>query len=117
MSRATVWLGALRGSRNGIERAAHYRRWLRRPFVAERARVLRLTGEPVGFLRASAACSAARQPPDWANDQHTIAGRKLGRGLEPFRKEGVKLIPPSTGPNPYIEEAYRLWVLKQQRSK
>ncbi len=51
--RQSSW-GALRGSRNGIERAAHYRRWLRRPFVAERARVLRLTGEPVGLLRASA---------------------------------------------------------------
>ncbi|SCB55982.1 hypothetical protein GA0061098_10647 [Bradyrhizobium shewense] len=42
---------------------------------------------------------------------------QLGRGLEHFRKEGVKLIPPSTGPDPYIEEAYRLWVLKQRRSK
>ncbi|WP_130211793.1 hypothetical protein [Bradyrhizobium genosp. SA-3] len=26
--------------------------------------------------------------PDWANDQHTLAGRKLGRGLDHFRKRG-----------------------------
>ena len=24
--------------------------------------------------------------PDWANDQHTLTGRKLGRGLDHFRK-------------------------------
>ncbi|MDH2349561.1 hypothetical protein QCM80_02535 [Bradyrhizobium sp. SSUT112] len=24
--------------------------------------------------------------PDWANDQHTLAGRKLGRGLDHFRQ-------------------------------
>jgi hypothetical protein len=54
--------------------------------------------------------------PDWANDQHTLAGRKLGRGLDHFRKEGAKLIPEPTAPDPYIEEAYRLWAFKQ-RSK
>jgi replication-associated recombination protein RarA len=52
--------------------------------------------------------------PDWANDQHTLAGRKLGRGLDHFRKEGAKLIPPPTEPDPYIEEAYRLWAIKQR---
>jgi replication-associated recombination protein RarA len=51
--------------------------------------------------------------PDWANDQHTLAGRKLGRGLDHFRSEGAKLIPPPTADDPYIEEAYRLWALKQ----
>ena len=29
----------------------------------------------------------APEIPDWANDQHTIAGRKLGRGLDHFRQE------------------------------
>jgi replication-associated recombination protein RarA len=51
--------------------------------------------------------------PDWANDQHTLAGRKLGRGLQHFRQEGAKLIPEPTEPDPFIEEAYRLWALKQ----
>ena len=51
--------------------------------------------------------------PDWENDQHTLAGRKLGRGLDHFRREGAKLIPEPTAPDPYIEEAYRLWALKQ----
>lgn len=41
--------------------------------------------------------------PDWANDQHTLAGRKLGRSLEHFRKEGARLIPEPTEPDPYIE--------------
>jgi len=35
--------------------------------------------------------------PDWANDQHTLQGRKMGRGLDHFRKEGAKLIPPPKG--------------------
>jgi hypothetical protein len=56
----------------------------------------------------------ARTIPDWANDQHTLAGRKLGRGLDHFRSEGARLIPPSTGDDPYEDEAYRLWVIRQR---
>jgi replication-associated recombination protein RarA len=52
--------------------------------------------------------------PDFANDRHTLAGRKLGRGLDHFRKEGAKLIPPPTADNLYEDEAYRLWQIKQQ---
>jgi hypothetical protein len=52
--------------------------------------------------------------PDWANDQHTIAGKKLGRGLEHFREEGAKLIPPPTGDDPDEDEAYRLRAIKQR---
>jgi hypothetical protein len=52
--------------------------------------------------------------PDWANDQHTLAGRQLGRGLDHFRKEGAKLVPEPTEPDLYLEEAYRLWAIKQQ---
>jgi hypothetical protein len=29
--------------------------------------------------------------PDWANDKHTIVGKKLRRGIEHFREEGAKL--------------------------
>jgi replication-associated recombination protein RarA len=53
--------------------------------------------------------------PDFALDQHTLAGKKLGRGLDHFRKEGAKLVPEPTAPDPYIEEAYRLWAIKHAR--
>lgn len=57
----------------------------------------------------------APEIPDWANDRHTIAGKKLGRGLDHFRKEGAtKLIPPPRTDDPYEDEAYRLWTIKQQ---
>ncbi len=52
--------------------------------------------------------------PDWANDQHTMKGKAMGRGLDHFRKEGAKLVPPPTGDDPFEDEAYRLWALKQQ---
>jgi replication-associated recombination protein RarA len=52
--------------------------------------------------------------PDWANDRHTLAGKKLGRGLEHFRKEGAKLVPPPAEPDPYEDEAYRLWAIKRR---
>ena len=52
--------------------------------------------------------------PDWANDRHTLAGKKLGRGLDHFRKEGAKLIPPPTADDPYEDEAYRLWAIKRR---
>ena len=38
------------------------------------------------------------------------------RGLDHFRKEGAKLVPPPTADDPYEDEAYRLWAIKQ-RSK
>ena len=56
----------------------------------------------------------APEIPDWANDQHTLKGKAMGRGLDHFRKEGAKLIPDPTAPDPYIEEAYRLWAIKQR---
>jgi hypothetical protein len=55
--------------------------------------------------------------PDWAFDQHTTEGRRMGRGLEFFRTESTKLHPPLTGDGPYIEEAYRLWALKAKQPK
>ena len=51
--------------------------------------------------------------PDWANDQHTLEGKRMGRGLDHFRKEGAKLIPPPTADDPYEDEAYRLWTMKR----
>lgn len=35
----------------------------------------------------------------WSLDQHTIASRKLGHGLDHFRKQGAKLIPGPTEPD------------------
>jgi replication-associated recombination protein RarA len=53
--------------------------------------------------------------PDWANDQHTIAGKAKGRGIEYFRAESAKLNPPqANAPDAYEDEAYRLWTLKQR---
>src|SRR5690606_12869992 len=50
--------------------------------------------------------------PDWANDQHTLAGKRAGRGLDYFRAESAKLSPAPVEPDPYEVEAYRLWELK-----
>jgi replication-associated recombination protein RarA len=55
--------------------------------------------------------------PDHAFDQHTGKGRAMGRGLDHFREEGARLIPPPTEPDPYEEEAYRLWKLKARKGK
>ena len=46
--------------------------------------------------------------------EYPVAGRKLGRGLDHFRQEGAKLVPSPTADDPYEDEAYRLWALKQQ---
>ena len=54
--------------------------------------------------------------PSVTYDQHTLAGKKLGRGLDHFRNEGAKLIPPPIGDDPYEDEAYRLRLIKR-RSK
>ena len=45
---------------------------------------------------------------DWALDQHTLTGRKLGRGLDHFRKEGAKLVPPPTAErlSRYVEASF-----------
>ena len=51
--------------------------------------------------------------PEWANDMHTIAGRRLGRGLDHFRTEGTKLVPPPASPDPYEDEAYARWEQKR----
>ena len=47
--------------------------------------------------------------PDWANDKHTIEGKKLGRGMKHFREEGAKLVPPAQK-DAYEDDAYRLRV-------
>lgn len=53
--------------------------------------------------------------PDWANDGHTRVGRAKGRGVDFFRKESTRLVPPQTGgKDKYEDEAYRLWKLKSQ---
>ena len=43
-----------------------------------------------------------------------MKGKALERGLKHFRKEGAKLVPEPTAPDPYIDEAYRQWAIKQQ---
>jgi replication-associated recombination protein RarA len=46
--------------------------------------------------------------PDFALDQHTTDGRRMGRGLDHFREVSTKLVPP-VEPDVYMAEAYRLW--------
>ena len=54
--------------------------------------------------------------PDWADDQHTLRGKKLGRDMEYFRKESTKLHPEPAVSDAYEHEAYRLWGIKQNRA-
>ena len=52
--------------------------------------------------------------PDWADDQHTLRGKCLGRGFDYFRKESTRLHPPAAEPDPYEAEAYRLWEVRER---
>lgn len=52
--------------------------------------------------------------PDWAFDGHTAEGRRRGRGLDFFRETSTQLVPPPARPDPYEDEAYRLWRLKDE---
>src|SRR4029079_19809871 len=42
--------------------------------------------------------------PDYALDMHTMKGKAMGRGLDHFRSEGPRLVPPPTGDDPYEDE-------------
>ena len=55
----------------------------------------------------------APEIPDYALDMHTMKGKAMGRGLDHFRSEGAKLIPPPTADDEFEDEAYRLWAIKQ----
>ncbi len=55
--------------------------------------------------------------PDWAYDQHTMKGKRLGRGLEFFRSESTKLVPEPIEHDPYEDEAYRLLALNKPTKK
>lgn len=53
--------------------------------------------------------------PDWIYDQHTSRGKKAGRGLDYFREVSTLLVQPDeheAAPDPYRDEAFRLWALK-----
>jgi replication-associated recombination protein RarA len=50
--------------------------------------------------------------PDWANDGHTLAGKRMGRGLDYFREESTKLVPAQSSKDAYEDEFYRLLALK-----
>ena len=51
--------------------------------------------------------------PDFALDMHTMKGKRLGRGIEHFIKEGCKLIP-KPPKDIYADEALRLWEKKNE---
>ena len=46
--------------------------------------------------------------PDYAIDNHTSKGKRMGRGVDFFLKEGARLQPPA-GPDEYEVEARRFW--------
>lgn len=50
--------------------------------------------------------------PDWADDAHTLRGKRLGRGLDYFRDVSTRLEPAPLDADPYEAEAYRLLALK-----
>lgn len=44
--------------------------------------------------------------PDWAYDHHTTVGQRKGRGIEWFREESTKLVPPQATKDEYEDEFY-----------
>jgi hypothetical protein len=50
--------------------------------------------------------------PEWTADNHTLAGKRQGRGLEYFRTVSTVLIPPPAELDLYEAEAYRLWAVR-----
>lgn len=54
--------------------------------------------------------------PDWTQDQHTITGKRKGRGLQYFREISTQLVP-QPPKDAYEDEAYEMWALKAQRDK
>lgn len=55
--------------------------------------------------------------PDWADDMHTLRGKRLGRDIKHFLKESVKLVPRPRSGDVYQDEAHRLWNVKEKMSK
>jgi hypothetical protein len=52
--------------------------------------------------------------PYYALGMHTLKGKAMGRGLDQIRSRRAKPVPAPTEPDPFEDEAYRLWVIKQQ---
>lgn len=53
--------------------------------------------------------------PDCAYDMHTVQGRRKGRGLDHFRKEGTKLVP-DPGKDQYEDECYKMWQIRDRQA-
>jgi replication-associated recombination protein RarA len=54
--------------------------------------------------------------PDWADDMHTLKGKRQGRGLAHFREHSAKLVPPAKK-DAYENEAYEMLELKLKLGK
>jgi replication-associated recombination protein RarA len=59
----------------------------------------------------------APEIPDWCNDQHTLIGKRMGRGIDYFREVSAKLVPPQAVKDPWEDEAYHFWGLKERKGK
>jgi replication-associated recombination protein RarA len=58
----------------------------------------------------------APEIPDWANDHHTMAGKRQGRGVQFFLDESAKLVPEPPR-NAYADEAEKMVLLRESREK
>jgi replication-associated recombination protein RarA len=55
--------------------------------------------------------------PDFVYDKHTTKGRAMGRGMDFFRKVSTLLVPEPEKPDPFEDEAYEMWALKEKYEK
>jgi hypothetical protein len=51
--------------------------------------------------------------PDFANDMHTMKGKRLGRDLDHFREVGTHLVPMAKKDD-YEDECYAMWELRDK---
>lgn len=63
---------------------------------------------------ANQMCGVTVTIPDYANDMHTVAGHRAGRGLEHFRKEGAQLNPPPLDQDAYEDDCYLMWDVRDE---
>jgi replication-associated recombination protein RarA len=55
--------------------------------------------------------------PDWANDGHTLAGKRLGRGLDFFREVSTLLDKPPDSKDAYEDDAFAMWELRGRHKR
>jgi replication-associated recombination protein RarA len=83
-----------------------------------RAQKNRMIDHTCGAFFGSERKKYERQIPDYAFDKHTLHGRRLGRGMEHFLKEGAVLIQPThDAGDAYQAIAERAWLEADAKEK